>query len=268
MPELPEVEAVRRRIEPFALGRTIIAAHVLRPRIVRNGSARQMEQFVAGRSITRVSRRAKNLLLHFDDAALRIHLRMTGDLVPCPNVRFFPIATRMILEFDKRDGVLFTDPRALGRVELLDAQGLEALNLSLGPEPLSPQFTPALLRSTARRSRLPAKLFLTNQAAIAGIGNIYAAEILFAACIHPARKMNRLSLARQERLQAAIQETLQAATRHAEVTYAAPGRFHETAGFRLRVYGRAGERCLRCDSRIRRITQGARSTYYCPGCQR
>ncbi len=268
MPELPEVEAVRRRMELFARGRTIIAAHVLRPRIACDGSARQIEQFAAGRTITRVSRRAKNLLLHFDDAALRIHLRMTGDLVPCPNVRFFPITTRLILEFDNQDGVLFTDPRALGRIELLHAQGLEALNRSLGPEPLSAQFTLSLLEYAAGRSRLSAKLFLTNQAAIAGIGNIYAAEILFAAGIHPTRKMNTLSVTRLERLHAAIRETLQAAVRHAEVTYAAPGQFHETASFRLRVYGRVGERCPRCDGRIRRIVQGARSTYYCPGCQR
>ncbi len=267
MPELPEVEAVRRRIEPFALGRTIVAAHVLRQRIARNGSVGQIEQFVTGRSITCVSRRAKNLLLHFDNAALRIHLRMTGDLLPCPNVRFFPIATRLILEFDKHEGILFTDPRALGRVELLDATGLEALDRSLGTEPLSPQFTPALLTSAARRSRLPAKLFLMNQAAIAGIGNIYAAEILFAARIDPARRMNSLSFACLERLHGAIQEILQAATRIAEVTYAAPGHFDEAAGFQLHVYGRVGERCLRCNRRIRRITQGARSTYHCPGCQ-
>ncbi len=268
MPELPEVEAVRRRIEPFALGRTVVAAHFLRPRIVPTGSARQIERFVTGRSITCVSRRAKNLLFHFDDSAVRIHLRMTGDLVPCHDVRLFPLTTRLIFEFDKRAGILFTDPRALGRVELLDAKGLEALNRSLGPEPLSPQFTPALLASAARRSRLPAKLFLMNQAAIAGIGNIYAAEILFAARIDPARKMNGLSFARLERLHTAIQETLQAATSHAEITYAAPGHFIETAGFQLSVYGRVGERCLRCDRSIRRITQGARSTYYCPGCQR
>ncbi len=268
MPELPEVEAVRRRVEPFALGRTIVAAHFLRPRIAPAGSARQIERFIAGRSITSVSRRAKNLLFHFDDSALRIHLRMTGDLVPCHDVRFFPVATRFTVEFDKHEGILFTDPRALGHAELVDAKGLEALNRSLGPEPLSPQFTPALLTSAARRSRLPAKLFLMNQAVIAGIGNIYAAETLFAARMDPARKMNSLSFARLGRLHAAIQETLQAATRHAEVTYAAPGHFRETAGVLLSVYGRVGERCLRCDRRIRRVTQGARSTYYCPGCQR
>jgi formamidopyrimidine-DNA glycosylase len=261
------VEAVRRRIEPFARGRTIIAAHVLRPRIARNGSAGQIEQFVTGRSITCVTRRAKNLLLHFDNATLRIHLRMTGDLLPCPDVRFFTISTRLILEFDKHDGVLFTDPRALGRVELLDAQGLEALDRSLGPEPLSPRFTPAWLEYAASRSRLPAKLFLTNQAVLAGIGNIYAAEILFAAGIHPARHVNRLSLARLQRLHAAIQEILQEAVQYAEITYTVPGRFHETTGFRLQVYGREGERCPRCEGRIHRIRQGARSTYFCPSCQ-
>jgi formamidopyrimidine-DNA glycosylase len=192
---------------------------------------------------------------------------MTGDLVPCRDIRFFPLTTRFILEFDKHEGILFTDARALGRVELLDARGLEALHRSLGPEPLSPQFTPSLLTSTARQSRLPAKLFLMNQAVIAGIGNIYAAEILFAARIDPTRKMNTLNFARLDRLHAAIQEILQAATRHAEVTYAAPGHFHDAADFPLQVYGRGGERCQRCSRRIRRIAQGARSTYYCPGCQ-
>ncbi len=268
MPELPEVEAVRQRIHAAAAGRTIVAARILRPRIAPRGQASRIERFLTGRRIDSVTRRAKNLLIHVGGRALRVHLRMTGNIQPTDDVRFAPLEARMVLAFDAHRGLALIDPRGLGRIELLDSAAIASLDGSLGPEPLADDFTPHCFTAAAGRSRLAAKTYLMDQSRIAGIGNIYAAEILFAAGIHPARPMNRLSAARLESLHEAIRRTLEDAVHHAAATYADPGLWNEGAGFALRVYGREGMPCTRCASQVRRIVQAGRSTYYCPGCQR
>ncbi|MCP5116855.1 MAG: DNA-formamidopyrimidine glycosylase, partial [bacterium] len=165
-------------------------------------------------------------------------------------------------------GLVFDDSRTLGRMELLGPDEVAALHRELGVEPLSREFTPELFVSAARATRRPAKLYLMDQNHIAGLGNIYAAEALHTARVHPAKPMNRLSRKKLVALHAAIVGILRNAVKSACNAYSGPGRFESGETFHLAVYGREGEACYGCGRLIRRITQGGRSTYYCPGCQR
>ena len=271
MPELPEVEAVCRKIRPAIAGRRIVSVRLLRPRIALPHSTDEVEAFLFGRRIETVTRRAKSILFHLSGrpaAALHIHLRMTGNLEVLPDVRFLPASARFFLEFSGHVGLVFTDPRALGRIRLLNQDDLSALDAALGPEPLSRSFTPARLAAAARASRQPAKLFLLDQKRIAGLGNIYAAEALFLARIHPAQPMTTLPPARIGALHRAIVDTLRRALRSAEREYSRPGTRSEAEDFPLRVYGREGQPCFQCARVVHRFKQGGRSTYFCPRCQR
>ncbi len=263
MPELPEVEAVCRKLRRDVLGAAIVRARTLRRR------DRHLETGVAGRRIERIDRRGKNILLHLDGGtAIRVHLRMTGNLYVIPDGRIRPATARAYFELDGGRGIVFDDPRALGVLELLGPAQLEALLAGLGPEPLSADFTPERFIQAARRSCRPAKLFLMDQTRLAGLGNIYSAEALHRAGIHPGRPMNRLRPARLAALHAAIRIVLKDAVQSACNAYSGPGRHHSAETFPVAVYGREGRPCPSCGRRVRRILQGGRSTYFCPGCQR
>ncbi len=263
MPELPEVEAICRKLRRDALGSTIVRARMLRRR------SRRLERRAAGQRIEEIERRGKNVLLHLGDSAvIRAHLRMTGNLYVIPDVRLRPVATRAYFELEGGRAIVFDDPRALGVVELLGPRDLEALLAELGPEPLSGDFTEELFIQSAQRSRKPAKLYLMDQACIAGLGNIYSAEALYRAGIHPTRPMSRLRRARLAALHAAILGVLEDAIQSACNAYSGPGKYNSDETFPVAVYSREGLPCRACGRRIRRIPQGGRSTYYCPGCQR
>ena len=255
MPELPEVEAVCRKLRRDAVGATIAAARPALP--------------LGGRRIAAIDRRGKNILIRLDEGlTIRVHLRMTGNLYVIPDVRFRPAATRAWFELDGGRALVLDDMRALGVVELLGTREAERLMADLGVEPLSDGFTPEWLIGAARRSRSPAKLFLMDQKRIAGLGNIYSAEALFRARIHPAKPLNLLSRPRLKGLHAAIVAILDDAVQSACNAYSGPGQFEAGETFPLAVYGKEGQACPRCRRRIRRITQAGRSTYFCPGCQR
>jgi formamidopyrimidine-DNA glycosylase len=145
---------------------------------------------------------------------------------------------------------------------------IDARMARLGPEPLSPEFSAAEFVAAARASRQPAKLFLIDQGRVAGLGNIYAAEALFRAGVDPRRVIGALSAPRLRRLHAAIVQVLEIAVQSAIEAYSGPGLIAESEAFPVAVYGREGESCLLCRRVIRRILQGGRSTYFCPGCQR
>lgn len=269
MPELPEVEAVCRKLnEAGILGKRILRARLVRPAIARPQKAADLESTVEGRTVERIERRAKNLLLHLSGGiVLRVHLRMTGNLFVIPDVRFLPANARAYFEFSKHRALVFHDPRALGRIHVHTEAELAQLLARLGPEPLSPEFTPAWLRDTAAASRKPAKLFLMDQNALAGLGNIYAAEALFHARIHPAKPMNRLRHPKLDALHRSIVGVLTDAVQSACKAYSGPAQFGEAESFSCFVYDREGDSCLKCRRKVRRIRQGGRSTYYCPGCQ-
>lgn len=269
MPELPEVDAVCHRLRAEALKAEIVAAHVVRPAATRPQRPALIQSKTPGRTIEDIQRRGKNILIQLSgDLALGVHLRMTGDLYVIPDVRFRPATARVYFELNGGRGLIFDDPRLLGKIHLHRSADLVKLLAKVGIEPLTPDFTPTVLLDMARSAHLAAKLFLMDQSRVAGLGNIYAAEALYRAHIHPAKPMNRLRRPKIEALHSAIVTVLDDAVQSARRTYSNPGRFGDAEEFPLYVYDREGEPCDRCRRRIRRIQQGGRSTYFCPGCQK
>ena len=256
MPELPEVEAVCRRLRRDALHAEIAVVKILRPSVTRPQPPRTIEKRAAGRTIDAIRRRGKNILIDLSGGeVLHIHLRMTGNLLVIPDARFRSASTRAVFEFSDGRALVFEDPRALGKLWI----GEDRLG-EIGLEPLDASFTPEAFENLAQRSRQPVKLFLLDQRHVAGIGNIYAAEALWRAKIDPRKPIGAISKTRRARLHAAIVEVLKSAVGE---SYNAPG-----DNFPSDVYGREGEPCHRCRTVIRRIPQGGRSTYFCPFCQR
>ncbi len=267
MPELPEVEAVCRNLRREAMGARVIQFHAARPNVIAPQTNEDIAQALANQTLTRVERRGKNIYLHFGSGAiLHTHLRMTGNLFVIPDIRFRAAGTRAWMEIEGGRGIVFDDPRNLGRMRLYRSAA-EAVR-GLGIEPLSPDFTAAVLAEEASRSRQPAKLFLMDQTRIAGLGNIYAAEALFRARIDPRKPMMRVRRPKLDALHRAIVDVLTEAVESAVLAYSSPGHFNEAEEFDCAVYDRESEPCRVCGRRIKRIPQGGRSTYFCPGCQR
>ena len=269
MPELPEVEAVCRKLRHSATGGKIVQSRIERRRITAPQDPATVETRVAGRTIERIGRRGKNILVELSGGlTMRIHLRMTGNLYVIPDWRLRPAAASAWFAFDDGRALLFQDTRGLGALTLHDSAEIESLLDHLGPEPLSRQFTAEALIRSAARLRQPAKLFLMDQRRVAGLGNIYVAEALFQARIDPRKPIGRVSPAKLRALHTAIGAILREAVKSAVRAYSRPAGFQEAEDFALSVYGREGEACPRCDAKIRRTVQGARSTYFCPSCQR
>lgn len=265
MPELPEVEAVCRKLRKEAVGGVIAEAFVLRPGSVKPQDSADLDKTV-GKNILSIERRGKNILLHLSGGfALRVHLRMTGNLFVIPDARFHSEQVRVYFRFRDGRGLVFEDARALGRVTIHEETALDGLLKKIGIEPLSKGFTAAKLLAMAKESRKPAKIFLMDQQHIAGIGNMYAAEALFRARINPKQPINAVAKRKIEALHTAIIHVLREAMKNAVRSYSKPGSYQEMD---FAVYGRKGEPCNVCRKTIARIVQGGRSTYYCPRCQR
>jgi formamidopyrimidine-DNA glycosylase len=269
MPELPEVEAVCRKRRKQAVGATLASAHIERRRITAPQDPVEVEALAAGRSIERIGRRGKHILIGLSGGlTMLVHLRMTGNLYVIPDWRLRAAGTSAWFAFEDGRGLLFEDTRGLGSLTIPDAAALEHALARLGPEPLSPQFIAAAFLESAAASRQPAKLFLMDQRRVAGLGNIYAAEALFAARVDPRAPIRSVAPRKLRALRDAIVRILRDAVKSACKAYSRPGGFQEAEDFPLLVYGREGERCIRGHGAIQRITQGGRSTYFCPKCQR
>jgi formamidopyrimidine-DNA glycosylase len=269
MPELPEVEAVCRKLRRNAVGAKLVSAHIERLRITAPQDPAELEALAAGRSIERVDRRGKNILIGLSGGlTLHVHLRMTGNLYVIPDSRLCIAGSSAWFELDDGRGLLFEDTRGLGALRIHEAAELRKLLASLGPEPLGRGFTAEAFIESAAGLRQPAKLFLMDQRRVAGLGNIYAAEALFAAGIDPRKPIGSVRGRRLGVLRDEIVRILRDAVRSANKAYARPGGFQEAEDFPLAIYGREAEGCSRCGTAIRRITQGGRSTYFCPKCQR
>jgi formamidopyrimidine-DNA glycosylase len=266
VPELPEVETIRRSLEQRGLGRRIVGLEVRDTRLRTPVDLADLRARVAGATIEAVTRRSKYLLVHLRRGpVLVVHLGMSGrlDLVP----EALPLAPHTHVRFQLAGGdeLRFADPRRFGMLFLVDraALGSHPRFARLGPEPLEPGFDAAYLHQRARGRRKPIKNFLMDAAIVVGVGNIYACEALHRAGVHPCTPVRRVS--------AAVCNVLQRALRHGGTTLTdyrdVDGRYGAFQ-YRLRVYGRDGLACRRCGRRVRRIVQAGRSTYYCPGCQR
>ncbi len=266
MPELPEVETVRRELEPWLAGRTITRARRLDappgPKYHGLAAAR-------GRTILAVGRRGKFIVMPLSgERELVIHLGMTGALTR----ERPPDHARVELTLDEGH-LYFRDPRRFGRFMVLapgERTRLPTL-AAIGPEPLDPSFTPALLAAGLSRSAAAIKAVLLGQRAVAGVGNIYADEALFRARIHPETPASTLTRAQVTRLHGAIVHVLEAGLADGGTTLSDYRRLDGSAGEHARalvVYGRAGEPCVRCERTLDRIVIGQRTTTFCPRCQR
>jgi formamidopyrimidine-DNA glycosylase len=288
MPELPEVETIRRQLAPLAEGRRLVAMEILDPRWSRPLAPEELTAALEGRRIEALSRRGKYLVWSFEgDVHLAQHLRMTGTVLcgPCkePHARvrleLGPAGASRSRHGDRsRVGrprsrqLVIVDPRRFGTGELLlDREALEAFFAArLGLEPLDERFTAEHLRGLARGRTAPIKALLLDQRQIAGVGNIYADEALFRARIHPLRPAGRLSAAQHASLREGVIEALQAGIDARGATIAD---FRDLDGVRgsfqdqFLVYRRAGEPCRRCGMAIVKTVVAARGTYVCETCQ-
>ena len=275
MPELPEVETIRRQLAPHVEGRALAELEVLDPRWCQPAHPDELSDAVRGRRIEQVSRRGKYLLVELEDeVTLVMHLRMTGNLLRVAEEEDYPgrayLRARLILDDGHR--VLFCDTRRFGTGEVLLGAGAvdDYFSSRLGIEPLSPDFTAEALRVLARDRRAPVKAFLLTQERVAGVGNIYADEALFRARLHPLRPVGTLRRRQLASLRDAVVESLEAGIdargatiddfRHAD---GARGSFQD----RFLVHRREGEPCPRCGSKIRKLRAAGRGTYVCPRCQ-
>jgi formamidopyrimidine-DNA glycosylase len=267
LPELPEVEAVCRRLRATALGQTIVHVRILRPSVTRPQSPRSVEGKLADATILSIGRRGKHILIELSTGlTLHVHLRMTGNLRVVPDIRLRLASTRAYFEFEDGRGIFFDDPRALGKIHLRTRSEIASALKAVGPEPS--EISAHDFVAAAKKTRKPAKMFLMDQRHVSGLGNIYAAEALFLAGIHPARAIHSVSNRRLRRLHEACVKILESAIESADRAYQDPGAFVEGENFPVAVYDREGEPCVVCRRAIRRIPQGGRSTYFCAKCQR
>jgi formamidopyrimidine-DNA glycosylase len=271
VPELPEVETIRRQLAPAVAGRRLEHIAVLDPRWSEPAPPEAISDALDGRVVERLGRRGKYLVMSFeDDVHLVMHLRMTGNLLLSDEE---PKHTRVRMELDDGQKLLFVDVRRFGTGDvLLGSDALaEYFASRLGVEPLSADFTAAALRDQARGRKQPVKAFLLNQERVAGVGNIYADEALFRAKIHPLRPVGTLRRPQIEALRDAVVESLNAGIdakgasiddyRHVD---GERGSFQD----RFLVHLREGEPCVRCGATIQKLRAAGRGTYVCPRCQR
>jgi formamidopyrimidine-DNA glycosylase len=271
MPELPEVETIRRHLAPFVEGHRLERLEILDPLWCEPAPPSSLDDAVRGRRIEAVTRRGKYLIWSFEDEVhLVMHLRMTGNLLIIGDQQ--PPYTRVLLPIDTGETIAFTDPRRFGTgVVVLGDDGLDDYFRSrLGVEPLSPDFTTDALRALARNRRQPVKAFLLTQERLAGVGNIYADEALFRARIHPQRPVGTLKRAQLDALREAVIESLEAGidSRGASIDdFRNPDGAEGTFQTRFQVHLREGEPCIRCGTTIKKMRAAGRGTYVCEKCQ-
>jgi formamidopyrimidine-DNA glycosylase len=271
VPELPEVETIRRQLAPLVEGRTLERMEILDPRWSRPFAPAELEGALVGRRIESLGRRGKYLVWEFgEEVYLAQHLRMTGAVLCEPKPE--PPYVRVRLQLRPKRRLVIVDPRRFGTGELLlGAEALEAFFAArLGLEPFDARFTAEHLRRSARGRSVPIKGFLLDQRQIAGVGNIYADEALFRAGIHPRRAAGRLSGAQYARLRETVIEALQAGI---DARGATIDDFRHVDGVRgafqdqFLVHRREGEPCARCGTEILKMVVSGRGTYVCETCQ-
>lgn len=288
MPELPEVETVRRQLEPELVGRRIDSAEVLDARWSRPVPPATIEAALTGRTIENVGRRGKYLLVGLDGGStLVMHLRMTGNLVladPDQDAeerrfgmeRLYPASTspaylRAELAMDDGRLLRFTDPRRFGHASVLGPAELDPyLDTRIGVEPLGDGLTPELIGRIAAGRTAPLKSFLLDQKGIAGIGNIYADEALHRAELHPLSPAGSMRAPHWEALREGIVEALEEGLRNGGASiddYLDSRGEQGSMQDEFLVHTREGEDCPRCGDEIRRIVVSGRSTYFCSRCQ-
>src|SRR5678815_4719430 len=274
MPELPEVEHVVRALSPLVTGRRILAAELNLKRIAPGISRPAFDRQLRNSVITGVGRRGKYILFNLESGhVLTTHLRMTGKFVSLNTEESLPPYAHVVFYLDDDRRLVFCDMRQFGRMRLVkDRQKLPRELAALAPEPLSEDFTEEYFLKTLKKSHRSLKQLLLDQTRVLGLGNIYAVESLFLAGIHPVKSAHTLSKERGRKLYAAVRHVLGEAIDAGSTLKIdladGNGIYFGTSERFWRVYEREGEPCINCGTKIRRIVQGGRSTYFCPKCQK
>jgi formamidopyrimidine-DNA glycosylase len=271
MPELPEVETTRRGIEPHAVGRRIVELRLYERRL-RWRVQDDLPDLVAGQRILHAKRRAKYLLLELESGTLLLHLGMSGSLRVLPADMPRVPHDHFDLVLDSGNTLRFNDPRRFGSLHYTSGDPNEhPLLAKLAPEPLAAEFNADYLWRITRRRRVAIKQLLMNSTLVVGVGNIYASEALFKAKVRPKRQARSLTRVEVTRLVRSVKSVLAMAIRVGGTTLrdyvgadGQPGYFRQ----KLFVYERDTQPCRTCNTPVRQLTQGQRSTYYCPTCQK
>jgi len=276
MPELPEVDLVARTLDTLVTGKHIESAKLLRQRLIPDMTPSAFGRSLKDAVINGVTRRGKHILIELDNGkTLIVHLRMSGRFSLLGSDDEDRKFTHAVFYFDDGTRLAFDDQRHFGAMKIISTADLaEAKELKkLAPEPFSDEFTTEYLRDKLKRSKRTLKEFLLDQTKVTGLGNIYAAEALFASGISPKIRTDRLSISKINILHKAIVEVLAAQVEISMTSSIDPRNIdgHYYSSDRDKqwiIYGREGEQCKRCDAQIKRIQQAGRSTYYCPKCQK
>ncbi|EKE01751.1 MAG: formamidopyrimidine-DNA glycosylase [uncultured bacterium] len=270
MPELPEIETIYRGIEPAILNQRISAVVVINHQL-RWPIPKKLPQVLTGQHIKAIQRRGKYLLLKTQTGTLIIHLGMSGNLQLKPQNHTLAKHEHVNIVFSNGLALCYIDPRRFGAILWTDKDPLQhKLLKNLGPEPLDRDFTAKHLFDRAKRCHSSIKQFIMNSKVVVGVGNIYANEALFAAKINPLCKASSVSLERYQLLTKKIKAILRYAIKHGGTTLrdysdsrGQKGSFQN----KLKVYGRQGQLCVNCKTKLKQIRLGQRSTVFCPSCQ-
>lgn len=273
MPELPEVETVKRALSKTIAGKKILNVESNFTKIVASPDFKTFQKNIIGKKIVSLSRRGKFLLFHLSGGKIMVsHLRMTGHWLVQPKIEKNKFM-HLIFQLSGSQTIVYSDIRKFGRVWLIDAKGLRSFEpiLKLGPEPLGDEFVFAEFSRKLAKNKSRIKVVLLNQQVVAGLGNIYVDEVLHDAGVSPLRIANRLKIAEKKRIFDAIRKIIAKAIKFRGTTvvnFTTPegkgGDFQK----QLKVYGKKGNSCLRCKGEIKRIVVAGRGTHYCPKCQK
>jgi formamidopyrimidine-DNA glycosylase len=274
VPELPEVETVRRRLEPVLVGRSFEHVAIEDARLTRPEDSAEVAAELTGERVTALDRRGKYLVVRFESGrVLLIHLRMTGNLLYAPPGQPADVThTRAVVKLDDGSDVVYRDIRRFGTWLLVEPKGLDPyLARRLGGEPLGRAFTTKALAAKLADRRAPVKAALLDQRTLAGLGNIYVDEALWRARIHPLRPARELAHDELKALRDGIKKALATGIAREGATlrdYLQPDGRAGSMQNAFKVYGREGEPCDRCGTAIEKARVAGRGTWYCPSCQR
>jgi len=273
MPELPEVETIRRDLNKELKGRKIIRLKYYDWPKMLKPSPEAVKKAIEGKKIAGFGRRAKLLLMHLDDhgTTVALHLKLSGQLILRKSTDSPDRFTHIVLEFDKGEELRFNDLRKFGFMKVVESkQDLEKLLSEFGPEPFTPEFTFEKFKGTVTKSSRAIKTVIMDQQKISGVGNIYADEALWRARIHPEKPSNTLDEKQLKELYEAILFVLKQGIedRGTSVDQYLDAHGDEGEHARnLKVFRQNGKPCPRCGTEIKKIRVGGRGTHYCPSCQ-
>lgn len=276
MPELPEVELVTKSLDKLVRGKTMLTAELHRQRLAPATTPEDFAKALENATINFVHRRGKHILIELNNGkTLIVHLRMSGRFLLLPLDRENPKFSHAVFYFTDETRLVFSDQRHFGFMKLVETAELnQAKELNkLAPEPFSKEFSPKYLREILKTSTRKIKEFLLDQTKVTGLGNIYVAESLFLARIHPQTPANEISTVKANRLHKFIKQVLAESIANGSTLNVDPENIDGSyygGGYEKHwaVYNREDEPCINCGTNIERLKQGGRSSYYCPKCQR